>query len=196
MTLKAIPGLLAAIIFHEIAHGYVAYWLGDKTAKSEGRLSLNPLNHIDPVGLLSMLIFKFGWAKAVPINPSNFKRPSRDMILVSLAGPMTNLILSFVGLFVIVKLDIAGIQSEVLQYFMWYNIMLGLFNLIPLPPLDGSKIVVGFLPNKWQYYFYRYQKYSYFLLIILIFTGAIQKVLGPVIETVFLFMIRIVVMLL
>lgn len=135
-----LPGLFIAIIFHELAHGYMAYILGDNTAKNAGRLSLNPIKHIDPVGFVCMLVFRFGWAKPVPINPLNFRNRKRDTILVSLAGPLTNFIIAILVSFVIL---FARITSPILQKIfvitLWYNIMLGVFNLLPFPPLDGSK---------------------------------------------------------
>lgn len=192
INLKAIPGLLSAIILHEIAHAYVAYFLGDETAKAEGRLSINPIKHLDPIGLLSMLVFRFGWAKAVPINPEKFKRPSRDIILVSMAGPIMNLLLAFVSVWFLVRLPSSSVLNEYLQYFMWYNIMLGVFNLLPIPPLDGSKVLASLLPHKYQYYFYKYQKYTYFLLIILVVSGAISHILGPIIDFLLYLMLRLV----
>ncbi|NLY85899.1 MAG: site-2 protease family protein [Tissierellia bacterium] len=178
-----LPGLFIAIIFHELAHGYMAYILGDNTAKNAGRLSLNPIKHIDPVGFVCMLVFRFGWAKPVPINPLNFRNRKRDTILVSLAGPLTNFIIAILVSFVIL---FARITSPILQKIfvitLWYNIMLGVFNLLPFPPLDGSKILASLLPRKQEYYFYRYEKYLYIILVILIGTNTIDKILGPIIS--------------
>jgi Zn-dependent proteases len=138
--LISLPGLLIAIIFHELAHGYAAYKLGDPTAKNAGRLTLNPIKHIDPVGFLFMLIFKFGWAKAVPINPSYFKRRKRDMIIVSVAGVLTNFLLAILFGFIIINFEISNDYiNQMFLIAMWYNLMLGVFNLLPFPPLDGSK---------------------------------------------------------
>ena len=178
-----LPGLFIAIILHELAHGYMAYILGDNTAKNAGRLSLNPIKHIDPVGFVCMLVFRFGWAKPVPINPLNFRNRKRDTILVSLAGPLTNFIIAILVSFVIL---FARITSPILQKIfvitLWYNIMLGVFNLLPFPPLDGSKILASLLPRKQEYYFYRYEKYLYIILVILIGTNTIDKILGPIIS--------------
>lgn len=156
--------ILLALICHEVAHGTVANWLGDPTAKQEGRLTLNPLSHIEPVGALAMLIVGFGWAKPVPVNPRRLRKPRRDMALVSLAGPATNLILALVSgllycLFCILGIPPADLLIEynmtfnalnvlcsMFWIFMLLNIGLALFNLIPLPPLDGSNILVSFLP--------------------------------------------------
>ncbi len=177
-----IIALLCAIIPHEIAHGYAAYKLGDDTAKSDGRLSLNPLNHIDPIGLLSMIIFKFGWAKAVPINPYKFKNRKRDTLIVSLAGVVTNFVIGFIAslAFVFAYYKSSPV-TELFQNIMWYNVMLGVFNLVPIPPLDGSKALISLFPNKIEYFFYKYERYLYILLIIALASGTISKVIGPII---------------
>lgn len=183
--LMSLPGLLIAIIFHELAHGYIAYKLGDTTAKDAGRLSMNPLKHIDPIGFIFMLIFKFGWAKPVPINPYNFKKRKRDTILVSIAGPFTNYTIAIVMGLILNLIPIRNaIVFQVLLLTLWYNIMLGTFNLLPFPPLDGSKIVASLLPVKYEYYFYKYERYLYIILLILIATNMINKLLGPIIDIV------------
>ncbi|SHI01207.1 site-2 protease family protein [Sporanaerobacter acetigenes] len=181
--LISLPGLFIAIIFHEVAHGYTAYKLGDPTAKEAGRLTLNPLKHIDIVGFICMLVFRFGWAKPVPINPNYFKNRKRDTILVSLAGPLTNFLIAIISALIIsigfIKNDIV---MESLVITLWYNTMLGVFNLLPFPPLDGSKIVASLLPVKYEYMFYKYEKYLYLVLVILIVTNTIDKILGPLIN--------------
>lgn len=175
--------LLVAIIPHEIAHGYAAYLLGDDTAKSDGRLSLNPLHHIDPIGLLSMIILRFGWAKAVPINSSKFKGNRKvGTIIVSLAGVTTNFILAFIFSIPFAYSYINGLEiSRLFEEILWYNVMLGVFNLVPLPPLDGSKVVASLLPSKVEYFFYKYEKYFYFVLVLLVFSGTINKLISPII---------------
>ena len=181
--LISLPGLLIAIIFHELAHGYAAYKLGDPTAKNAGRLTLNPIKHIDPVGFLFMLVFRFGWAKAVPINPAYFKNRKRDMIFVSLAGVLTNFLLAILFGFIIINFEISN--DNLYQMFliaMWYNLMLGIFNLLPFPPLDGSKIIASLLPTKLEYLFYKYERYFYFVLLLLIMTNTINKILVPLIN--------------
>lgn len=154
--LITILALLLSIIPHEVAHGYMSYKLGDTTAKEDGRLSLNPLNHIDPLGLLSMIVFRFGWAKAVPIDFSRIKgNKNLGIFLISIAGVTMNFIIAFVFSIFLSKALIAkdNFISEILTEIVWYNVMLGVFNLIPLPPLDGSKIIASFLPYKYQFYF-------------------------------------------
>ncbi|MBI2251470.1 MAG: site-2 protease family protein [Armatimonadetes bacterium] len=173
------PCILIALSFHEYAHGKVAYALGDPTAKYQGRLSLNPLSHLDPIGSAVLLIsslmpggFIFGWAKPVPINPYNFKNPRQDSLWVGLAGPFSNFALAaLAGL--LVKLNLISHNSVFfifINYFVMINISLGVFNLIPVPPLDGSKILSGLLPydlaRKYQELEYRY---GLLLPIILIF---------------------------
>ncbi len=181
--LISIPGLIIAILFHELAHGYTAYLLGDDTAKEDGRLSLNPIRHIDPVGLLFMVVFRFGWAKAVPINPMKFKNRKRDTFLVSIAGVVTNFILALISAIILVHVPIKSeLIFQMILVTMWYNIMLGVFNLLPFPPLDGSKVVASFLPTKLEYLFYKYERYFYIVLVILIMTDVTDKIISPIIN--------------
>lgn len=192
--LYSLPGLLVAIVFHEFSHGYVAYALGDNTAKEAGRLTLNPIKHIDPVGFIAMLVFRFGWAKPVPINPMNFKNRKRDTLLVSVAGPTANFLIATI-IVVVFKANFIKnpLIIEMLLITLWYNIMLGVFNLLPFPPLDGSKIVASLLPNKIEYYFYKYERYFYLILILLIITDMIDKILSPIIYLVINTLLRILV---
>lgn len=188
-----LPGLLLAIISHELAHGYMAYALGDDTAKNAGRLSLNPIRHIDPIGLLAMLILKFGWAKPVPIDSRNFENRKIGMILVSLAGPGINFIQAIIIAFILVRIPIrSAIISLMLSYALMYNVILGVFNLLPFPPLDGSKVIASLLPVKWEYYFYKNEKYFYMILIFLLFTGRVDNIIWPLIEGVKDFIIKLV----
>lgn len=187
-----LPGLFVAIVFHELSHGLAAYALGDNTAKNSGRLTLNPIKHIDPVGFISMLVFKFGWAKPVPINPMNFKHRKRDTLLVSLAGPVSNFIIALIVSFILkANIFTSYLAIEMLLITLWYNIMLGIFNLLPFPPLDGSKIVASLLPDKMEYYFYKYERYFYLILILLIFTDGIDRILSPIINIVLNILLRI-----
>lgn len=181
----SIPGLLLALTFHEFAHGYVAYRMGDNTAKYQGRLSLNPIDHMDIIGTLCLLFFRFGWAKPVPVNQNNFYDRKKGIIFVSLAGPFANFILAFIC-YVILKLispyylmsKIASFFVEILASAVGMNIGLMIFNLIPIPPLDGSKVLMEFLPYNVRYKMYSLERYSSFLLLILLYTGVISPILG------------------
>ncbi|QAT61736.1 MULTISPECIES: site-2 protease family protein [Tissierellales] len=188
-----LPGLLTAIVFHEFAHGFVAYKLGDPTAKNAGRLTLNPFKHIDLIGFIFLMVFRFGWAKPVPINPNYFKNRKKDTILVSAAGPIINFIIAlFFSLIVSMDIIHNNLILNIVIITIWYNIMLGLFNLLPLPPLDGSKVLASMLPDKYEYYFYKYEKYLYIILLLLIVTGLIDKILSPLINIVLNIMVKII----
>ncbi|MGF7057037.1 site-2 protease family protein [Brassicibacter mesophilus] len=179
--LIVLPGLLIAITMHELAHGYSAYKLGDPTAKDAGRLTLNPLAHIDILGFVLLFIVGFGWAKPVPINPSFFKNRKKDTIIVSIAGPLTNFVLAIISsviLAVAYKLNAGMIVLLMIKLLIRYNIVLGFFNLLPFPPLDGSKIVASLLPIKYEIKFYEYERYLYLILIFLIVSDSIDKILG------------------
>jgi Zn-dependent protease len=164
--LIAIP-LLYSIIFHELAHGWVAYKMGDPTAKWLGRLSLNPIKHIDPIGTLMLFVFGFGWAKPVPVNFGNLRDARKGLIYVSAAGITANIILAFISLLLlrILRPSPFGVVSTVLYYFAQINIMLASFNLIPVPPLDGSKILMGFVSRRFQYTLASIEPYGMFIII-------------------------------
>lgn len=174
----AIP-LLYAIIFHELAHGWVAYRFGDPTAKMMGRLSLNPLKHLDPIGTAMLFLFGFGWAKPVPVNLNNIRDKKKGLLLVASAGIIANMILAFCAL--LLKRLIAPGESGILGvglYFMaQINIMLAAFNLIPLPPLDGSKIVMNVAPAEIRNLLYRIEPYGFFIIIGLLYLGALDPVI-------------------
>lgn len=183
--LLSIPGLLLAISMHECAHGYAAYIMGDNTAKYSGRLSLNPLNHLDPIGAICMLLFRFGWAKPVPINPRNFNNQRLGIIIVSLAGPMANFVLGFISCIFFYAINIYATGNTlwefinmVLLYSIYMNVGFMIFNLIPIPPLDGSKIVMEFLPYNLKYKIYQYERYFGLILIIFVYAGVMTPVLG------------------
>ena len=184
--LISIPGLLLAITFHEFAHGYAAYLMGDRTAKYDGRLSLNPLRHIDPIGALCMLIFRFGWAKPVPINPYNFKNQRLGVITVSLAGPFANFILGFliciiyyfIAFFARSDSLIMEFSESIFLYSTFMNTGLMIFNLIPIPPLDGSKVLMEFLPPKAKYSMYRYERYFGIILLLVVYLGTLTPILS------------------
>jgi len=201
LAIMAVP-ILIAITCHEVAHGYAAWRMGDPTAKLKGRLTLNPLRHIDLVGtiivpLLLVLMkspFLFGWAKPVPVNPRYFADPVRGMMLVSLAGPGSNfaLALGFAALYhalfwLAAVLDGAGtgvLMPLVLmaKYGVLINLILGIFNLFPVPPLDGSKILAGFLPYRGAAFIYGLERYGLVLIILLLLTGVLQKILLPLVS--------------
>lgn len=168
--LFAIPSILIASTVHEYAHGLAAYKLGDPTAKAYGRLTLNPLKHIDPIGALSMVLFRFGWSKPVPINEYNFKNRELGTAIVSFAGPLSNLILAaiFGSINLIFHPDLGSIFGIFLFTFTLINISLAIFNLIPIPPLDGHKIVRAFLPKKIRYYWEKMEKFSFLFILLLI----------------------------
>ena len=160
-------GLILAITIHEFAHALVADRLGDPTPRAAGRLTLNPLSHLDPLGTIMIFIAHFGWGKPVPIDPYNFSSPRRDEILVALAGPASNI---FFGIVLGIFYQITGIYHPVIQIIAVTNFYLAFFNLLPLPPLDCSKVFLNLLPietaQKWQEAF---DRYGYFLIIILLF---------------------------
>ena len=188
--------LLFAVIVHEVAHGYVAFRLGDPTAKNSGRLTLNPLPHIDPfmsVLLPAFLIFSgapciIGGAKPVPVNPSYFNDHKRDVMLVSFAGPASNILLAVLSILiyaiavrvpVIMKFGGSGLFL-LLQYSILINVVLAVFNLIPIPPLDGSKILMGLMPDEIAYKYASIGPYGIFIIIILLMLGVLQMILMPV----------------
>lgn len=177
----SLPALLITITLHELAHGYVAYKLGDPTAKDKGRLTLNPIKHIDPMGFLALIIFQFGWAKPVPINPNYFDNRRQGTLLVSVAGPLMNLFLAFLSLVIIMGFNI---DNNFLGSVFIYNVIFGIFNLLPVPPLDGSKILASLLPEKFESFFWKYERYGYIVLLLLIFSNGIDIVLGPAISLV------------
>lgn len=173
--------------FHEYAHGFVAYKLGDKTAKNSGRLTLNPIEHMDVLGSIGIILFGYGWAKPVPVNPLNFRNPKSGMALTALAGPVSNFLAAFVGclLWNIIYLFNGTIDTTILSYikifFAYYiqvNIGIGVFNLIPVPPLDGSKILAYFLPDTVMYKFYMFQRQLSLILILILFSGILDAPLN------------------
>ncbi|MBQ5838122.1 MAG: site-2 protease family protein [Clostridia bacterium] len=178
-VLIMVIALLPALTFHEWAHGYAAYKLGDHTAKADGRLSLNPLDHLDPVGTVMLLVLGFGWAKPVPVMTRNFKKPRRDFAITSLAGPMANFVVGFIttllyvlGVYICAANEFDNMTAEViLSVFLYsslFNFGLGLFNLIPLPPLDGSNVVMCLLPNRIAAKYSKIRYYSRYIFIGLI----------------------------
>ncbi len=178
-VLLAIP-LLYSVIVHELAHGWVALIMGDNTAKRLGRLTLNPLKHLDPLGTLMLFIVGFGWAKPVPVNLQNIQNRRTGFVLVSAAGIVANTIFAFVAILAMQLLapQPQGPTATFLYYLAQINIILAAFNLIPIPPLDGSKIVMGFLPDNIRYLFHRLEPYGFFVIIILLFLGVLNPVIA------------------
>jgi len=177
--LIAIP-LLYAIIFHELAHGWAADRMGDPTAKLLGRLTLNPLKHLDPVGTLMLFIVGFGWAKPVPVNFDLLRDRRKGMIVVSSAGIIANMVLAFGALFLdrLLSPSPSGLLAPLLYYFAKVNIILAAFNLIPLPPLDGSKILMGFASPSIQNHLFRLERFGFFIVIGLLYLGVLDPVIN------------------
>lgn len=181
--IAGIPGLIIALAIHEYAHAFVADRLGDPTPRMMGRLTLNPVAHIDPIGLIMLFIARFGWAKPVMIDPSNFKNWRTGEIWVSLAGPASNLLVGFLAAFMQVLLYRLGLWSSgldlVITLIMIYNVNFAIFNMIPLPPLDGSKVLLAFLPAQWQEKMAIVERYSFLILIALMMTPIFSMILVP-----------------
>ncbi|MGE4192887.1 MAG: site-2 protease family protein [Pseudodesulfovibrio sp.] len=170
------PGLLVALVFHEVAHGFVAYLLGDPTAKSAGRLTLNPLKHLDPIGTLAFFFVQFGWARPVPVNARYFKNPRKGMMYTAMAGPGVNFALAALfalAFHVMVAFGVGGQNPlyAVAYYAVFVNLILGAFNLLPIPPLDGSNVVAYFLPPQAAYKFMSLSRYGFIILIGIILLG-------------------------
>ncbi len=190
MILISIFCVLLSLSIHEMGHGLAAYLMGDRTAQSRGRLSINPIHHIDPIGGLCLLLFGFGWAKPVPINPYNFNNKKGGMVLTSLAGPFTNFVLAFVAEIGVVALgsmtfsseniayDIASVSYTICSYLAIMNLGLGIFNLIPIPPLDGSKVLNAVLPTDIYFKYMQYERFGFIILILLMNFGVFNRFLN------------------
>ncbi len=173
------PAILFGLTIHEFSHGWVAWQLGDPTAKMMGRLTLNPLKHLDPIGTIALFLFRFGWAKPVPIDPRNFRHPTRDMAISSLAGPGANLLTAAVAgliLRVLLLFHVGGFIVTLVSYFVLFNLILCFFNLIPIPPLDGSRLVYHLLPPNLAAGYARLERYGFIILIGIIFLGQLTRV--------------------
>lgn len=185
--LYLLPAIFIGLSFHEFAHALAAYFMGDKTAKEMGRLTVDPRAHIDLLGFIALLVAGFGWAKPVPINPWNFKRRRLGTVIVSLAGPVMNLILAFLTVLIIyISTYVFNYDNEIVLGILIdifsVNVVLCVFNLIPIPPLDGSKILASFLPGHLEAKMYELERYSYIILIILLATNTLDFVLNPAIK--------------
>lgn len=196
--LLILPGILLGISIHEFSHGYAAVKMGDNTPLMQGRLTLNPLRHIDPLGFLCLLLFGFGWAKPVVINSRNFENPRRDDAIVSLAGPVANFLTAFlfVGLMKLTYMFMpnnlsAQILLEVLQSTVLINLVLMIFNLIPIPPLDGHHILGSIGGAKvWNFYYKYYDHLRFAMLLLIVFNG-IGIIISPIINQLYRFLISL-----
>ena len=198
--LLLIPAALIALSVHEFAHGYVAYRLGDPTPRALGRLTLNPVKHLDPIGTVCMVLFRFGWARPVPINPRYFKDPRKGMAITAAAGPIANILMALLGaLFfkltaLVGNAAIAAVPNEKMIYFFFFylaqffllfhylNLSLCVFNLIPLPPLDGSRIFYVFLPPKWYFGVMKHERTIQIILLVALWLGAFTGLLSTVVD--------------
>ena len=168
-----------ALSVHEFGHALAAYLLGDNTAKAYGRLTLNPARHVDPVGLLTLLIFRIGWAKPVPVNPNNFKSYKWGNVIVSLAGAVGNIIAAIVALIIAKNSHMYAIYT-IASTTAAFNIGFAAFNLLPIPPLDGWGVVSAFIPLKWSEFVYKYESYGQLILLLLIFTKNYMIIYAPI----------------
>ena len=196
--LYTLPALLISLTIHEFAHSYTAYKLGDKSQKALGRLSLDPISHIDPFGFICIALFGFGWGKPVMIDDRNFKDRAKGNMLVSLAGPLANLLLAIVLTLILkilfvfdivtlteISLSASAIFGNMLLLAIQFNIVFAIFNLLPLPPLDGSKVLFYFLPGKAKNIMYYLEKYSFWIIIILFVTNIAGYIISPIVNLIY-----------
>ncbi len=189
--------LFISVVFHEYAHAWVANKLGDPTAKLAGRLTLNPLKHIDPFGsiilpavlILSNANFLFAWAKPVPVNFWQLKNPKRDMIFVGIAGPVTNIILAMVAS-LFLRISISPVLNFFLLTAVLINVVLATFNMLPIPPLDGSRLVFGLLPPRLAYQYARIEPYGILIVLVLVWLGLFQRIILPVVNLIVYFLLK------
>ncbi|PAQ15287.1 site-2 protease family protein [Bacillaceae bacterium SAOS 7] len=182
-----IIALVVAFTFHEFAHAFVAYKFGDDTAKEQGRLTLNPVSHLDPIGTIFILIAGFGWARPVPVNRRNFQNPRLAGILVSFAGPLSNFIIALIAfglMFFLVPAGIPPFFVDLLQMMVWLNLVLFVFNLLPFPPLDGYRIIEDLAPPATRVKLTQYEQYGVLIFLIIVITPLNQWVIQPIFNTV------------
>lgn len=189
--LYTLPALVLSLSIHEYAHAWVAYKLGDISQKIRGRLTLNPLAHIDPIGFIAIILIGVGWGKPVQVDDRNFKDSRKGMMLTALAGPASNLLLAILVTIILkllmvfgvlntmVNSNVGGIILNMLLYVIQFNIVFGIFNLIPLPPLDGSKVLAYFLPQRARGFMYTLERYSFFIILIIYFTNLTSYIITP-----------------
>lgn len=181
----SLVAVLTCMVFHELAHGFVSYRLGDNTAKTMGRLTLNPLKHIDILGTLAFVFLGFGWAKPVQVDPRNFKKPKRDMAITAFAGPVSNFLIAVIFLFLLglvfpfLRNSTAGnIALDIIYITATFSVILGIFNLIPVPPLDGSKVLFAVASDELYYKLMRFERYGFILLLLVIFLNSRTRFLS------------------
>ena len=202
-----IPIILISLSVHEFAHAKIAVFLGDPTPRLMGRLSLNPLKHLDPMGTILLLIASFGWAKPVVVEPSNFRDPQRAMVSVALAGPISNMVLAFIGMFslkilslsqgfliennYIQILNLLPLTSEIINSFIYINLGLTMFNLLPIPPLDGSRLLSYFMPLKYRYQYSQFEQMAPMILLFFFMLGGLNRILTPMVMASYNFLVSI-----
>jgi len=191
IALAFIVGLVSAITIHEAAHAFVAYRLGDPTAKLAGRLTLNPVSHLDPIGTLALLIVGFGWGKPTPFDPFNLRNIKRDSALISVAGAVSNFLLAtllsipYVFAYFTNNLSLTFVSVyQIISVIIWINVILGVFNLIPVHPLDGFKVLAGLLPKDWYHDFIQTERYGIFILLFLLITQTIPRIIFPIVSSI------------
>lgn len=185
LLLLRVPALLIGITVHEFAHARMAYHYGDATARAHGRMNLNPINHLDPIGSLMILLVGFGWAKPVPINPFNFRDRRAGLLWVSFAGPLSNLITAFLFFILLYSVGLIGFYHgdmlfDLVFWIVFVNILLAVFNLVPIPPLDGSKILISLAPSDVAGFLHKIEPFAPIILIVLVFTGVLGSIVWPV----------------
>ncbi|MCL2704061.1 MAG: site-2 protease family protein [Defluviitaleaceae bacterium] len=192
-----LPSVILVLTIHEFSHGFAAYLLGDKTAKYDGRLSFNPLRHIDWFGIVALIFFGFGWAKPVSVNPRNFKNPKVDFALTAAAGPVSNIIFAFLLLLIAVPLSLRVSYGGAGGYIVTFllrcaslSLALGFFNMLPIPPLDGSKIFGAFLPDRIYFRYIGMGNIGMILLLVCLYMGVVSQVIGPLIQVTYSAMVE------